>query len=140
MDIYSMLDEKSKNNLEKIVSGETKHKKSSKHENKMRMKHFQEFHFTSGEELINHIKRRKKAYRGNEIGWITIDSKDPNTVVSYQKQESGKMGFSYERLVVFRAYVKNLDETKVNGYIDFWHKKPFKKKVESSNSDSKYQN
>ena len=25
MDIYSMLDEKSKNNLEKIMSGETKH-------------------------------------------------------------------------------------------------------------------
>ena len=141
MDIYSMLDEKSKNNLEKIMSGETKHmnkkeKKSNKHENKMRMKHFQEFHFTSGEELINQIKKKKKVYRGGEIGWITIDDKNTNMVVSYHKLDSGKMGFSYESFDVFKAYVANLDATKVDGYIDFWHKKPFQKNVDTSNSDN----
>ncbi len=148
MDIYSMMDEKSKKNLEKIMGGEDfsnakpmkkkkeKAKKTPTHDNNKRLKHFQEFHFTSGDELINHIKSKKKAYRGGEIGWITIDGKDPNMVVSYQKQESGKMGFSYESLEVFKAYAANLDATKVDGYIDFWHKKPFQKKVDTSNSDS----
>ena len=143
-----MLDEKSKKNLEKIMCGEglsntkpikkkkEKTKKSNNHENDKRLKHFQEFHFTSGEELINHIRGRKKAYRGGEIGWITIDDKNTNMVVSYHKLESGKMGFSYESFDVFKAYVANLDATKVDGYIDFWHKKPFQKKVDTSNSDS----
>lgn len=136
------MDEKSKRNLEKIMNGDdfsntkpVKNKKKKKSSTN-RLKHFQEFHFTSCEEFIKHIKSKKKAYRGGEIGWITIDDKDPNMVVSYQKQESGKMGFSYERFEVFKAYVTNLDSKKVDGYIDFWHKKPFQKKVDTSNSDS----
>ena len=142
MDLYSMMDEKSKKNLEKIMNGEDFHnskpikkKKINKSGKEKRLKHFEEFHFTSGEELLNHIKSKKKAFRGGEIGWITIDGKDPNMVVSYQRQDNGKMGFSYESLEVFKAYLTNLDATKVDGYIDFWHEKPFQKKVDTSNSD-----
>lgn len=142
MDLYSMMDEKSKQNLEKIMNGEEFHnakpmkkKKINKNGKEKRLKHFEEFHFASGDELLNHIKAKKKAFRGGEIGWITIDGKDPNMVVSYQRQDNGKMGFSYESLEVFKAYLANLDATKVDGYIDFWHKKPFQKKVDTSNSD-----
>lgn len=142
MDMYSALDEKSQKIVERLLDGENlptrikpvKKKKIKKDGREKRSKHFEEFHFQSSADLIKQIKSGKKVYRGGEPGWITIDSKDPNMVVSYQRQENGKMGFSYESYEVFKAYMSTLDESKVDGYIDFWHKKPFVKK-ETSNSD-----
>lgn len=148
MDIFSAIkDEKSKKNMEALMNGETinnakpikkktnkvEKKEKTKKEKQFNVKHFEEYHFTNGKELLEHIKSGKKAYRGGELGWITIDNKDRNMVVSYQKQEAtGKMGFSYESVDTFKSYIEILDNTKVNGYIDFWHKKPFEKKVKNN--------
>ena len=141
MDILEMMDGKSQKNFEKLMSGELdnskpirKHKKEKKptqSESEKRLKHFSEYHFKTTIELLDHIKRGKKVYRGGEVGWITIDSKDPNMVVSYQRQDDGKMGFSYERIEVFKAYLATLEKNKIDGYVDFWHKKPFEKKEKS---------
>jgi len=143
MDILKMMDDKSQKNFKKLMSGELdngkpikkhkhkKEKKSTQSESERRLKHFSEYHFRTTIEFLDHIRRGKKAYRGGEFGWITIDSKDPNMVVSYQRQDNGKMGFSYERIEVFKAYLATLESNKIDGYVDFWHKKPFEKKEKS---------
>ena len=139
MDILEMMDVKSQKNFEKLMSGELdngkpikkKNKKSNKSDAEKKSKHFEEYHFKTTIEFLDHIRRGKKAYRGGEVGWITIDSKDPNMVVSYQRQDDGKMGFSYERIEVFKAYLTTLESNKIDGYVDFWHKKPFEKKEKS---------
>lgn len=131
-----MMDEKSKENLKKIMDGngfnnvKTTVKKKLKQVNPKedsKIKHLEEYHFKTGGEFIAHIKR-KKAFRGSDYGWITIDKKDSNMVVSYQRNETtGKMELKYERFEAFRSYVKFLESTKTNGYIEFWHKKSHKK-------------
>lgn len=154
MDIYSMMDEKSKKNLEKMMNDKSfsnaKHVKKQKTKQKRetpredaRVEHLEEYHFKTAEEFITHIKKRKRAYRGMGFGWITIDEKDPEMVVSYQRnEETGKMEFKYERFEAFKAYVNflEIESSKNKGYLDFWHKKIVKKDNGDSDSDyNKYQ-
>lgn len=134
MDIYSMMDEKSKENLKRIMDGENVEtarpvkKKTVKKENREEyLKHLEEYHFKSGAELLDQIKKHKRVYRGGESGWIALDDKDPNSIASYSKQDNGKMGITLESLDTLKKYVIYLDSTKVDGYIDFWHKKQFRR-------------
>lgn len=147
MDIYSMMDEKSKQNLKKIMDGngfnnvktpvKKKEKKQVNPKEDSEIEHLEEYHFKTGDEFITHIKRRKKAFRGSDYGWITIDDKDPDMVVSYQRNETtGKMELKCERFEAFKGYVQFLESSKTNGYIEFWHKKSHKKDHGDSDSDN----
>ena len=145
MDIYSMMDEKSKQNLKKMMEDKSfsNSKPVKKKEPKQKTpredsdtNHLEEFHFKTSEEFVTHVKKRKKAFCGMGPGWITLDDKDPDMVISYQRNENtGKMEFKYERFDAFKAYATFLETTKKNGYIEFWHKKSNRRNTENSDSD-----
>lgn len=133
-----MMDEKSKENLKRIMDGECvetvqprKRNTVKKGDREEYLKHLEEYHFKSGEELLEQIRNHKRVYRGGEYGWIALDDKDPNTVKSYSRQDNGKMGITIESIDTLKKYVAYLDSTKVEGYIDFWHKKQFRRDVKT---------
>lgn len=83
-----------------------------------------EIHFTSGKELVDHIRSGKKAWRGDGSGWISIDRKDPSMVVSFRfDRDAGRNVMEFETLEAFKGYAALLDRQKKAGHIPFWHKK-----------------
>lgn len=114
MDIFSMMDEKSKQNVRKML----------KNEKKNDIEHFNEYHFRTADEFVSHIRKGKRAYRGNSNDWISLDKRNSNMVVSsIMDRKTGKMEFTYEPFETFKAYASLLEQQSKNGFIEFWHKK-----------------